>query len=73
MIYNHNMTDSFANCGMSGVRTERGVDVTYSYTYGCVYKFTMHLLPSDGMKPQLLPPPNQDGCNYFVEWRVLRQ
>jgi hypothetical protein len=30
-------------CGMTGQKSAQGIDVTYTYTYGCVNRFTLHL------------------------------
>ena len=35
--------DEYSPCGMSGVKTDSGVDVTFNYYYGCDYSYTVSL------------------------------
>ena len=60
---------SQGECGMAGVRTAGGgVEVTYTYTYGCKNTFTLTMTPgSAGAPGQVI----SNECSYTATWAGL--
>jgi hypothetical protein len=56
-------------CGMSGKANTNGVDVTYSYTYGCTNILTVKLTKGRASAP--LTPFTSDSCAYMTTWPAL--
>jgi hypothetical protein len=59
---------SQGSCGMTGVKTPTGVDVTYTYTYGCTNTFSISLSPGNAAAPGAV---TSNGCSYSTTWSAL--
>ena len=59
---------SQGSCGMSGVKTPAGVDVTYTYTYGCENTFTLSLTSGTAATPGAV---TSNECSYTASWAAL--
>lgn len=59
---------SQGSCGMTGVKTASGVDVTYTYTYGCENTFTLSLTSGIASKPGAV---TSNECSYSASWAAL--
>jgi hypothetical protein len=68
---------SDSDCGVSGKQTQYGVDLTWSYNYGCDYIFKLSLVADITGRSNKPPPAITQGpeCNYRGEkdWLVLKQ
>eukprot|EP01048_Picozoa_sp_COSAG05_P019702 COSAG05_NODE_3159_length_2278_cov_8.291877_1_plen_263_part_00 len=54
-------------CGMTGVKTASGVDVKYTYTYGCKNTFTLSLVPGNSTVPGTV---TSNECSYSATWNT---
>eukprot|EP01047_Picozoa_sp_COSAG01_P103766 COSAG01_NODE_33184_length_568_cov_3.961620_1_plen_115_part_10 len=55
-------------CGMTGKKTNNGVDVTYTYTYGCENMFTISLTGGSDKAPGAV---TSNECTYTTSWATL--
>ena len=56
---------SQGQCGMTGKKTASGVDVVYSYTYGCKNTFNLSLVPGNSKVPGAV---TSNECTYSATW-----
>jgi hypothetical protein len=55
-------------CGMAGEKTANGVDVTFTYTYGCLNSFTISLTGGSDPAPGAV---TSTECVYTTSWAGL--
>ena len=66
-LFPHSHFPQHRQCGMTGVKTATGIDVTYDYTYGCANHFTLSLVPGNSKVPGTV---TSNECNYSAEWNT---
>ena len=58
-----------AKCGMTGVKTATGVNVTYAYEYGVTFTFTLLLTSGSAATPGAVVTSNE--MDYWAPWAGL--
>ena len=60
-------TNKYAH-GMFGKATPQGVNVTYQYTYGCTYDFTIQITPRSADGQPSVVQDCDSNCEYSLTW-----
>ncbi len=58
---------SQGECGMTGTAQPNGVQITYTYTYGCQNTFTLDITSGTDSEPGQI---NSDECSYSGQWEA---